>query len=208
MVSLSLNELKLFPKITCIKGYESMSEDKLLSALNKSEPVKTIRETKKENRDEDKIFRDLRFLFDPEKDLYEPKKTASAFNNNYVQYDTDVIRSYLSDIINNCKVQGKWRIHSGNKITDHKTQAEWKIHSTMAIDFISSKDYKDSKDSEDSDGTPVLHFKSDNIEIMTSSETHEIIEELFESLLQRYQEGLEESIKGSNFIFDSVDSLY
>ena len=43
---------------------------------------------------------------------------------------------------------------------------------------------------------------------MMSSETDEIIEELFKSLLQRYQEGLEESMKGSNFIPGSVDLLY
>ena len=43
---------------------------------------------------------------------------------------------------------------------------------------------------------------------MMSSETDEIIEELFKSLLQRYQEGLEESMKGSDFIPDSVDLLY
>ena len=40
------------------------------------------------------------------------------------------------------------------------------------------------------------------------SETDEIIEELFKSLLQRYQEGLEESMRGSEFIFDCVDALY
>ena len=39
-------------------------------------------------------------------------------------------------------------------------------------------------------------------------ETDEIIKELFESLMQRYQEGLEESMKGSDFIPDSVDLLY
>ena len=33
------------------------------------------------------------------------------------------------------------------------------------------------------------------------NETDEIIKELFESLLQRYQEGLEESMKGSEFFF-------
>ena len=38
-------------------------------------------------------------------------------------------------------------------------------------------------------------------------ETDEIIKELFESFLQRYQEGLEESMKGSEFVFDSVDLL-
>ena len=32
-----------------------------------------------------------------------------------------------------------------------------------------------------------------------------MIVELFEFLLQKYQEGLEESMKGSEFIFDSVD---
>ena len=37
---------------------------------------------------------------------------------------------------------------------------------------------------------------------------HEIIEELFKSFLQKYQEGLEESVRGSEFIFDSVDALY
>ena len=37
---------------------------------------------------------------------------------------------------------------------------------------------------------------------------HEIIEEIFESFLQNYKKDLEESMKGSEFIFDSVDLLY
>ena len=53
-----------------------------------------------------------------------------------------------------------------------------------------------------------LRLKSNNVEIMMGSETDEIIEELFKSLLERYQEGLEESVRESEFIFDSVDSLY
>ena len=69
----------------------------------------------------------------------------------------------------------------------------------MSINFISSKD---------SDETRNMHTKSDNIEIMIGSETDDIIDEFFESLLQKYQEGLEESMKGSEFIFDSVDLLY
>ena len=40
---------------------------------------------------------------------------------------------------------------------------------------------------------------------MISNETDEIIEEIFESLLQKYQEGLEESTRGSEYVFDSVD---
>ena len=153
------------------------------------DPEKTIWE----NDDDDKILRDLDFTFDPENDHYEPKKSVSVFNNNYIQYESignkdktitikeylDMIWPYLSDIL-----------------TDYKTQGEWTIHLTIAINFISSKD---------SDETCTTHTKSANIEIMMGGETDEIIEELFESLLQ---ERLEESMKGSKFIFDSADVLF
>ena len=46
--------------------------------------------------------------------------------------------------------------------------------------------------------------------LLLGNETNEIIEELFESLLQRYKEGLEEvnlNLRGSEFIFDSIDLL-
>ena len=52
-----------------------------------------------------------------------------------------------------------------------------------------------------------MSTKSDNIEIMMGDETNDIIEELFKSLLQKYLEGLEESLRESKFIFDSVDLL-
>ena len=69
----------------------------------------------------------------------------------------------------------------------------------MAINFISS---------EDSDETRTMHTKSTNVEIMIGSETYEIIKELFESFWQKYQEGLEESMRGRKFVYDSVDLLY
>ena len=53
-----------------------------------------------------------------------------------------------------------------------------------------------------------MHTKSDNIQIMLGSETDEIIEELFESLLQKYQQGIKELMKKSDFVFDSVDLLF
>ena len=53
-----------------------------------------------------------------------------------------------------------------------------------------------------------MHTKSGNIKIMMGSETYDIIDELFKSLLQKYQERLEESMRGNEFIFDSVDLLY
>ena len=43
---------------------------------------------------------------------------------------------------------------------------------------------------------------------MIGNETNEIIEKLFNSLLQKYQKGLEESMKGSEFETDSVDLLH
>ena len=91
-----------------------------------------------------------------------------------------MIRPYLSDIINDHKTQGKWRIHSGNKIIEHKTQSEWKIQLTMAISFVSSKD---------SDETSTMHAKSNNVEIMMSNETNEIIEELFKSFCKNIKKG-------------------
>ena len=40
------------------------------------------------------------------------------------------------------------------------------------------------------------------------NKTDEVIEDLFDSFLQRYQKKLEESMRGSEFVFDSVDSFY
>ena len=68
----------------------------------------------------------------------------------------------------------------------------------MTVNFVSSKDF---------DEIRTMHTKSDNIYIMMGYETDDSIKELFESLLQRYQEGLEDSMKGSQFVFDSVDLL-
>ena len=70
-----------------------------------------------------------------------------------------MIRPYLSDMIN-----------------DHKTQGEWKIQLTMSINFMSSKD---------SEETRTMHTKSHNVEVMMGSKTVEIIKELFKSFLQK-----------------------
>ena len=98
-----------------------------------------------------------------------------------------MIKQYLRDIIN-----------------DHKTQGEWNIQLMMEINFIYSKD---SKDSTNFNETRTMHTTNDNIEITIGDETYEIIQKIFESLLQSYQEALEKSMKSSKFIFDSVDLL-
>ena len=93
-----------------------------------------------------------------------------------------MIRQYLSNIIN-----------------DYKTQGESKIQLTMEIDFVSSKVSTEYR---------TMHTTSDNTDIMIGNKTDEIIEKLFEFLLQKSQEGLEKLMKGSEFVFDSVDLLY
>ena len=57
----------------------------------------------------------------------------------------------------------------------------WKIQLTIAINFISS---------ENVDELHVMHSKSDNIELMPYDNANEVVNELFESLLSRYQIGL------------------
>ena len=92
------------------------------------------------------------------------------------------IRPYLKDITN------------GVKKSD-----TWKIQLAIAINFISSKN---------SDVECAIHSKSDNIEILSHDKADDVIEELFESILFRYQIGLETSTKVSEFVFDCVHLLY
>ena len=82
----------------------------------------------------------------------------------------------------------------------HKNKGEWKIQLTAEINFISSIP--------DSDETRIMHTKSDNLEIMIGSGINEVIQNLFKSLLQIYQEGLEEKMRGSEFVFDGVNLLH
>ena len=110
-----------------------------------------------------------------------------------------MIKPYLSDLINNHKTPGFVRYHSGDKSRQEETSSQWETQLTMAINFIFSKD---------SDETRTMHTKSINVEIRIGIEADEVIKNLFESFLQKYQEGLEESMRGSEFVYDSVDVLY
>ena len=138
-------------------------------------------------------IRDVGNLFNQSADegYYKPIKIKSAFNGKYIEYkingDKDknlsakeylnMIRAYLSDIINNHKTPKILKVHSSNEVFGYKTQyGEWKIQLTMSINFILSNG---------SDVACNMHPKSDGIETMMGCETHEIIEERFESLLQK-----------------------
>ena len=94
----------------------------------------------------------------------------------------DKIRPYLKDIINDLKKSGIW-----------------KIQLTIAITFISSRD--------DNNEGRVMHSNSNNLEIIISDEVGEVIEELFNSLQNRYQNN-SQLVRGSHFVFDYVQLLY
>ena len=128
-------------------------------------------------------------------DVYKPIKISGAFSDNYVEYKSDskkdktiLIKNYLDKI----------REHLRKMINDKQKSGEWKIQLIMKINFISSKNFNDVRD---------MYSKSDTVEIITSTDNNEIIEKLFDSILKRYQEGLEVSMKGSDFVFDYVESL-
>ena len=53
-----------------------------------------------------------------------------------------------------------------------------------------------------------MYTKSDNIEIRIVDDINDVIKELFKSLLKRYQENLQEKMRGSEFGFDGINLLY
>ena len=99
-----------------------MSKDELQNAFKNSKPFKNSKEIKKENQDDDEILRDLRVLYEPKENYYEPRKTKGAFGGNYIEYESngdidevscnegylDNIELYLFDIIN--KHKDGWKI--------------------------------------------------------------------------------------------------
>ena len=88
----------------------------------------------------------------------------------------------------------------GNIIINLQNSDAWKIQLTIAINFISSKDVEEER---------VMHSRrSDNIKFTSYNDANEVVDELFESLRTRYQGNLETSIRGSDFIFESVQLLY
>ena len=132
-----------------------------------------------------------------EEGYYKTVKTESAFNGNYIQ----IRISWHNQTIfqRHDKVPIKSNVPSG-EIINVDTFGEWKIQLKIHLNnFISSKDSGEIR---------TMDSKSNNIEIIMGSETDDIINELFESFLQRYQKKLEEEVKGIDFIFEGVDLLY
>ena len=90
------------------------------------------------------------------------------------------------------------RKHLRKLINDKRKKGEWKIQLIMKITFISSINFIESRD---------MYSKPDNFKIMMGANTNEMIRNVFNSLSRRYQVGLQKSMRGSEFVFDYVESL-
>ena len=128
------------------------------------------------------------FKLSIDKDYYKPILVKSGYTNNYIQYESKgdkilTLKQYLALI----------EQYLRELTVYYKNKGGWKLQLTAEINFISLKP--------GSDETRFMHTKSNNQEIMTD----EIIERLFESFLQKYEENLQEKMKGSDFEFDGVN---
>ena len=86
-----------------------------------------------------------------------------------------------------------------NIIIDRQNSDTWKIQITIKFNFISSKDSEEER---------VMHSRSDKIKLTSYNDKNEFVDELFESLRSRYQGNLETSMRGSDFVCDSVQLMY
>ena len=111
-------------------------------------------------------------MHESQEEYYEPKRIKNAFNDNYVEYESNEDNDKSLSIEEYLKII---RPYLSNIIDDHK--GEWKIQLTMVINFISIKD---------SIETSTMHIKNKNIAILTGYETDDIIEKLFDSILEKY----------------------
>ena len=76
MLKLSINELKLVAKSRTIKGYKSMSKERLLSALNESELVES------ENNFDDERLKNIKKDFNELGDIKDQKKKKKEIRKN------------------------------------------------------------------------------------------------------------------------------
>ena len=144
-----------------------------------------------------KGLKDIKDLFklSVDKDYYKPTLVKSGYNGKYVQYESKgdkilTLKEYLALIENYLR----------ELINYYKNKGEWKLQLIAEINFISLKP--------GSDEIRIMHTRSDNIEIMIGEANDEIIEDLFKSFLQKYEENLQNKMRGSDFEFDGVNFLY
>ena len=133
-------------------------------------------------------------LFD-EDIYYKPFEVKSAFNGNYVLYESngDKIRSlsvleYLSKITP----------YLYDLIEEYSYNGSWKIQLNAKLSLISLTE---------STVRQILYSKSDNVNLLHAVDTNGVIDELFDTFLKCYQDRLETKMTGSSCFFEKVDLL-
>ena len=131
--------------------------------------------------DDDDFVENIRDLFSILD--YEPLLTKTGFDNNYLEYMSngnnslsfneylELIKPYLYDLINVYKAKG-----------------EWKLQLSAEISFVSQKP--------DSNEIRIMYTRSTPEEIIIGCETEEVAEKLIMQLLQKYQDNLQDKMKG------------
>ena len=127
------------------------------------------------------------------KDYYKLKRVGNFWNNNYIENGDRNKNLSLEKYFNKVKP------YLRDIITDLQESGTWKIQLTIAMNFISSKVSEEER---------VMHSKSNNIKFTSYNDANKVVDELFDSLDLRYQGNLEISMRGNDFIFNSVKLMY
>ena len=160
-------------------------------------------------------------------DYYKPILNDSGLDgiiNSYMEYTSNgdryenllpeeylnLMRPYLTDLINkhittmelnnNNNSDNNNNNNNNNDNNNNNTdRGEWKIQLTMINSCISTKSFKDKH---------TIYLKSEQVEIYMGSDTENVIDTLFNTLLQNFQCAQETSNeRRSEFIPDSVEIL-
>ena len=103
-------------------------------------------------------------------------------------------KPYLRYLLNNHKPAMELNNDEGND------RAEWKIQLVMQNNFICEKDFTD---------TPTIYSASEPVEIFIGGGTENVIDTLFNNILERIQNAIEISNeRGSGFAHENVALLY
>ena len=178
--------------------------------------------------DEYRKIGSIRTLFrEFDRDYYKPIRTDSGFvvrNDNYMEYTSkgdryenlspkeylNMIKPYLRDLINehiptmelnnNNNTDNNNDNNNNTDNYNNNNRAEWKIQLTMQNSCISTRNFEE---------TRTIFTKSEPVEIFMGVNTNDVIDRLFNTLLQRFQHAQETSnYRGSEFIPDNVELLY
>ena len=107
-----------------------------------------------------------------------------------------MIRPYLRDLINDHKPTTE--LDTKENDSDTKRE-EWKIQLVMQNNCVSAKNFEE---------TRTIYLASKPVEIFTGSDTDNAIDKLLIKTLQRFEEAIETSKGGNQFIHESVALLY